>query len=531
MGRLRNGGCRMVNRKPVKEIESKLTDGGAKLLTEFESLADVGVENPKQVVCIHFKEKDRYGFYMQSGKKLKSFSVPTAFIDKSRVLSEQVLNHIKESGLYFEECENSKIKVPVLARTTSAVLKNFQGSQYPVVSSYVRYFSETFSEEQRKLLSRWFLQESFYEEGLQRIELELNTDTDYFREKAAKLATLMGGGTWYFKELNYFESGAKCTLGHDIKWEFVAEEEATGEVLKFGVDCVQDFFNIEGQVQNQLVRFRTRYFNEMLTYAYSYSQQLGYQKNFGFALPSFWQSLVDGVFAKPTSKIEYLLKFIREFNSLNMPLPVSLRLQFLRELEQQRAHNLRYRFMENTFGAVSLFNMYSLLGDLVPFISEQDKQRGAWSSVKGSMVSEHGLLLSGKDLIIKFMESAFFEEVVNLYETLQGYGEVVHSSLAEMNSELDFQLTYNKLIWFVDKQNPRKDDAKFVGGVAFSKYSKPYHFGNGSAITMTGDKLETDYSNIERFYLGILNPRVSLSDLMSVFDTFTKKFEAQRANK
>ena len=89
----------MVSRKPVREIESHLTDGGAKLLTEFESLADVGVKSPKQVVCIHFKEKDRYGFYMQSGKKLKSFSVPTAFIDKSRVLSEQVLNHIKESGI------------------------------------------------------------------------------------------------------------------------------------------------------------------------------------------------------------------------------------------------------------------------------------------------------------------------------------------------------------------------------------------------------------------------------------------------
>lgn len=531
MERSRSGVCRMVNRKPVREIESRLTDGGAKLLTEFESLADVGVESPKQVVCIHFKEKDRYGFYMQSGKKLKSFSVPTAFIDKSRVLSGQVLNHIKESGLYFEEGENSSIKVPVLARTTSTVLKNFQGSQYPVVSSYVRYFSDTFSEEQRKLLSRWFLQESFYEEGLQRIELELNTDTDYFREKAAKLATLMGGGTWFFKELNYFEIGAKCTLGHDIKWEFVAEEEATGEVLKFGVDCVQDFFNIEGQVQNQLVRFRTRYFNEMLTYAYSYSQQLGYQKNFGFALPSFWQSLVDGGFAKPTSKIEYLLKFVREFNSLNMPLPVSLRLQFLKELEQQRAHNLRYRFMENTFGAVSLYNMYSLLGDLVPYISEQDKDKGAWSSIKGSMVSEHGLLLQEKDLILKFMESAFFESVSRLYETLLGYGEVVHSVLVNTTTELDFQLSYNKLSWFVDKQNPRTEDAKFIGGVVFSKYSKPYHFGNGSAITMSGEKLETDYSNIERFYFGIIDPHVSLSDLIGVFNTFNTKFKEQLANK
>ena len=524
----------MVHRKPVREIESKLTDGGAKLLTEFESLADVGVESPKQVVCIHFKEKDRYGFYMQSGKKLKSFSVPTAFIDKSRVLSEQVLNHIKDSGLYFEEGENSSIKVPVLARTTSTVLKNFQGSQYPVVSSYAQYFSETFSEEQRKLLSRWFLQESFYEEGLERIELELNTDTDYFREKAAKLATLMGGGTWFFKELNYYESGAKCTLGHDIKWEFVAEEEATGEVLKFGVDCVQDFFNVEGQVQNQLVRFRTRYFNEMLTYAYSYSQQLGYQKSFGFALPSFWQSLVDGGFAKPTSKIEYLLKFVREFNALNMPLPVSLRIQFLKELEQQRAYSLRYRFMENTFGAVTLFNMYSLLGDLVPYISEQDKDKGAWSSVKGSMISEHGLLLSEKDLIIRFLEHGFFAGVSNLYTTLEGYGDFVRTVLSEFSGELEFQRTYNKLSWFTDIQKPVRAEEvpHLIGGVMYSKYSTPQYFGLGSeGFPAKGNKLEVDHSNIDRYYEGVLSLEVSLDDLISVYNLFKKKFEEQRANK
>ena len=269
----------------------------------------------------------------------------------------------------------------------------------------------------------------------------------------------------------------------------------------------------------------------MLTYAYSYSQQLAYQKNYGFALPSFWQSLVDGGFAKPTSKIEYLLKFVREFNSLNMPLPVSLRLQFLKELEQQRAHNLRYRFMENTFGAVSLYNMYSLLGDLVPYISEQDKDKGAWSSIKGSMVSEHGLLLQEKDLILKFMESAFFTGVANLQVTLEAYGEVVQSALANTNSELDFQLAYNKLSWFADKQKSKEGDVKFIGGVVFSKYSKPYHFGNGSALTMSGEKLETDYSNIERFYFGILDPRVSLSDLMGVFNTFTQKFEEQLANK
>ena len=63
----------MVVRKSVGEIEDNLIDGGARLLSEFESLADLGVTSPKQVVCIHFKSKDRYGFYMQSGKKLKSF--------------------------------------------------------------------------------------------------------------------------------------------------------------------------------------------------------------------------------------------------------------------------------------------------------------------------------------------------------------------------------------------------------------------------------------------------------------------------
>ena len=146
------------------------------------------------------------------------------------------------------------------------------------------------------------------------------------------------------------------------------------------------------------------------------------------------------------------------------------------------------------------------------------------------MVSEHGLLLQEKDLILKFMESAFFAGVANLQVTLDAYGEVVQSVLANTNSELDFQLAYNRLSWFADKQNPRTNDVKFIGGVVFSKYSKPYHFGNGSALTMSGEKLETDYSNIERFYFGVLDPRVSLSDLMGVFNTFTQKFEEQLAN-
>ena len=270
----------------------------------------------------------------------------------------------------------------------------------------------------------------------------------------------------------------------------------------------------------------------MLTYAYSYSQQLAYQKNFGLALPSFWQSLVDGGFAKSTSKIEYLLKFVSEFNRLNMPLPVSLRLQFLKELEQQRAHNLRYRFMENTFGAVSLYNMYSLLGDLVPYISEQDKDKGAWSSVKGSIVSEHGLLLPEKDLVLNFMEHGFFVGVSNLYATLETYGDLVRGVLANSTSELDFQRTYNKLSWFSSIQNRRSGEEvpHLIGGIVQHKYSSPSVFGLGSAgLIEKGGKLEVDFSNIDRFYEGVLNLTVSLEDLMSVYNLFVKKLEEQRA--
>ena len=522
----------MVVRKSVGEIEDNLIDGGARLLSEFESLADLGVTSPKQVVCIHFKSKDRYGFYMQSGKKLKSFSVPTAFIDKGRVLNEQVLKHIKESGLYFVEEGDSKLKVPTLARSVSSVLKNFQGSQYPVVSSYVRYFSSVFTEEQRRLLSRWFLQNGFYEEGLKRIELNLNTDTDYFRAKAAKLATLMGGGTWYFKELNYYETGGKCTLGHDIKWEFVAEEEATGEKLSFGVDCVQDFFNVEGQVQNQLVRFRTRYFNEMLTYSYAYSQQLGYQQNLGIGLPVLWNVLVEKGFLKPTPKLEYLLKFVNEFNALKLPLPNSLRIHFLKEMEEQRAYRLRYNFMDNTFGAVSLYNMYILLGELVPSVEGDLAENGAWSSIRTSIVSEHGLLLTDKELILKFLEHGFFASVKEFASTKDAYKDLVFETLANSTTEFDFQSTYNKLVWFSDIQNNRtgKEIPRIVGGVMYTKYSSPQYFGYGSQSFPSKDgKLEISAEKLDKYYEGILSLGVKLEDIMSVYKLFVKKLEEQRS--
>ena len=517
----------MVERKSVEEVEKNRVDGGAKLLAEFESLADLGIKNPHQVACIHFPEKDRYGFYLLSGKKQKSFSVPTAFIDKSRVLSQQVLEHIKSSGLYFEHQAGGSMKIPVLARSTSSVLKNFQGSQYPVVSSYAKYFSETFSEEQRQLLSRWFLQEGFYEEGVEKLDLDLNTDTNYFREKADKLAALAGGGSWSFEELNYHESGAKCTLGHDIKWEFIAKEQTTGEVLRFGVDCVQDFFNIEGQVQNQLVRFRTRYFNEMLTYAYGYSQQLGYQKNLAYGLLALLEYLFENTLAKPTSKLNYLLGFVRKFSALQLPLPFSLRLQILKELEEQRAYNLRYRLMDRTFEGVSLYNLYCLLGDLVPNVETYDKNLGAWSSVKSSLVTEHGLLVPEKDLVVRFLEHGFSQSVGILVRMKTRFDSLVLPSLASTTTENGFKLTYSKFAWFTGVQN-NKDSSipKFLGGILDTDINYPLKFGLGSALMATKE-LDVSQKYIHRYYEGLFTQAVSLENLETVYKQMVEKLNAQ----
>ena len=517
----------MVERKSVEEVEKNRVDGGAKLLAEFESLADLGIKSPRQVACIYFPEKDRYGFYLLSGKKQKSFSVPTAFIDKSRVLSQQVLEHIKSSGLYFEHQAGGSMKIPVLARSTSSVLKNFQGSQYPVVSSYAKYFSETFSEEQRQLLSRWFLQEGFYEEGVEKLDLDLNTDTNYFREKADKLATLAGGGSWVFEELNYHESGAKCTLGHDIKWEFVAREQTTGEILRFGVDCVQDFFNIEGQVQNQLVRFRTRYFNEMLTYAYGYSQQLGYQKNLAHGLLALLDYLFEKNFAKPTSKLNYLFSYVRKFSALQLPLPFSLRIQILKELEEQRAYNLRYRLMERTFEGVSLYNLYCLLGDLVPSVESYDANLGAWSSVKTSLVTEHGLLVPEKDLLIRFLENGFCQSVGILIRMKKHFDSLVLPSLASTMTETGFKATYNKFSWFTELQNDKDSTRpRFFGGIVDTEVNYPVKFGLGSTILLTKE-LEVSFKYIRRYYDGLFTQAVSLENLESVYKQMVEKLNAQ----
>ena len=145
----------------------------------------------------------------------------------------------------------------------------------------------------------------------------------------------------------------------------------------------------------------------MLTYSYAYSQQLGYQQNLGIGLPVLWNVLVEKGFLKPTPKLEYLLKFVNEFNALKLPLPNSLRIHFLKEMEEQRAYRLRYNFMDNTFGAVSLYNMYILLGEFVPSVEGDLAENGAWSTVRTSIVSEHGLLLTDKELILTFFRAWF----------------------------------------------------------------------------------------------------------------------------
>ena len=271
----------------------------------------------------------------------------------------------------------------------------------------------------------------------------------------------------------------------------------------------------------------------MLTYSYAYSQQLGYQQNLGIGLPVLWNVLVEKGFLKPTPKLEYLLKFVNEFNALKLPLPNSLRIHFLKEMEEQRAYRLRYNFMDNTFGAVSLYNMYILLGELVPSVEGDLAENGAWSTIRTSIVSEHGLLLTDKELILKFLEHGFFASVKEFASTKDAYKDLVFETLANSTTEFDFQSTYNKLVWFSDIQNNRtgKEIPRIVGGVMYTKYSSPQYFGYGSQSFPSKDgKLEISAEKLDKYYEGILSLGVKLEDIMSVYKLFVKKLEEQRNN-
>lgn len=306
--------------------------GRDKLLEVFSSYAEGGSSAERQVACVKFQSKNRYGFYLRDGSSVKSFSAPVGVFDHPTM--QGVLERIKAKGLYFEHpAQLGLSSVPRITKSNATLLKNFQVSVYPLVNTFVGYLTKRLRPEQLALISDYTIQSVIAEQGTGRFELKLNRNTAYFQNKAGELADLSGGGDWEFLALRYYPEGSKCTLGHDLKWEFVAREKNTGRQLTFGETCVQDFFHVDEQVSEQLSNFKTVYLNAMLEYALRDAVAQSYHYHVGVFQLSLYDFVREKGWVSETATSKTLVRWMEQFLDSKLLPPADLVVKFSRLFE------------------------------------------------------------------------------------------------------------------------------------------------------------------------------------------------------
>lgn len=301
------------------------------VIDEFESLAELdSIEKDIKTRVVYYPDKERYGFFSSDGKK---FSVPVVLFQHATLKS--VISDFEEKGQLYDARKSDVPACPRLVSSNAVLLKRLQDLGYPTVSTFVRFIGEQLSPDQMSLLSNFVVRDTISKEG-SKLKLRLKRNTNYYRQKANVLAGLQDGGDWEFWGLNYVLDGSKCTLGHNINWEFIAHEKDLDEYIVFGATCVQDFFNVDGQVNAQLNLFRTRVLNEMLEYSFN----LGVAQAYHFKIVKWQAFLIEwgisiGVIPNEPN-VQRVLQTVKLFADENMLLPTGLQENVSRLLGSER---------------------------------------------------------------------------------------------------------------------------------------------------------------------------------------------------
>lgn len=187
-----------------------------------------------------------------------------------------------------------------------------------------------FSDESREILKnyyRWYTK-NLYKDLANSIRLGISTT------KAEQLANIRNRGTiWSFTGI--YDSGGMgcscCTLGHDIRYEFHAENEY-GEDIIFGRECVKDFFNLDDVQLRNLTKTQDNMVNEIMEIAKkTISGNVGYGKEgLDFFLDVIYQLEENKELQKYLDK--ELIKHLENFINNEIALPKSMVKEVRRQL-------------------------------------------------------------------------------------------------------------------------------------------------------------------------------------------------------
>lgn len=276
------------------------------------------VETKEPIKLWYFSNKNRWGICLGDLR----FSFPKEMEELGTV--SQVLDFIKqEHGLTeFNPC-------PRVVRNNRTLLKRFEAIGYycinPLMANLVKKVDMTF-------ITDYYFSGIVTSTGGAKLNLQLNRNTPYWQRKAQLLARLGNAqGSWVLSHLRYCPDGAKCTLGHDLKWQFIVEEETTKQQIAFGAYCVEDFFTIDDQVQNQLSAYKNQLANALIDYAF----YVGVSPSYAYKIDN-WSNLYLSQYLGLDKTFDHYWNLQKTFIDKGMLVPVELQGALVRSLPNKQ---------------------------------------------------------------------------------------------------------------------------------------------------------------------------------------------------
>lgn len=255
-----------------------------------------------------------------------------------------------------------------------------------------------FSEKSREIIKnyyRWYTK-NLYKDLANSIRLGVST------AKAEQLANIRNRGTvWSFTGI--YDSGdmgcSCCTLGHEIRYEFHAENEY-GEDIIFGRECVKDFFNLDDIQLRNLTKTQNNMVNEIMEIAdKTISGKVGLGK--GEGLDFLYEVLyaLDGNNELNRYLDKQLYKHLENFINNEIALPKSMVKEVRKQLTVCVAHTDVYEIGMRGYDTSEKL-LKSIFKDTLGNISNIFKQK----SIMGS-----------KERYLKFLAYAFKNKLDGCY--------------------------------------------------------------------------------------------------------------------
>lgn len=214
-------------------------------------------------------------------------------------------------------------------------------------------------DEYSKFHSRLVFKESNGDLGL-----STNNSSDYRNWKRQELSNIHGDENWVYE--GYVDTGAfpggYCEMGHPLRYIHFARGVKSGKIVKFGIKCIGDFFEVDSSVTNGLLKAQRENLSDLLELSQIYSSNESVEG----AKKSFYvfNILYKAELAKEQQQSEVfaeLLSLIDKFNKAGLVYPKSMTKLFkvlffkvdtLKDLSLRA--EVRSRVIEDCFGSTGI---------------------------------------------------------------------------------------------------------------------------------------------------------------------------------